>query len=457
MNNNQNHCILHIGLGSFHRAHLAVYQHMLSDPSWRLIGGNARPGMEDNAIALQKQRGAYTLETVSPQGVRKTIHVASLNEVILYEPRLQGLITVGADSTTKIISFTVTEAGYYLDTSHNLILQSPDIVNDLKPRAASVTIYGALTLILQERMKKSGGKITLLCCDNLRHNGTRFRGGFLQFLEALGKPELRTWVESHTTTPNSMVDRITPRPTPELCRRLKDPCGLMSEAFLQWVVEDCFAAGRPAWEKVGVQFVERVDPYEEAKIRILNASHSCIAWAGQLKGYRFIHEGTRDVTIRSMAYRYVTDDVIPCLQRQQPPNFTLDLAAYRDIVLDRFSNDAIADTNQRVAMDGFSKIPGFIVPTIRERLEANESIDAVAVLPALFLAYLQVWYKKELPYPYIDGAMNVDEAKSICSSKDTVAAFCANQTLFGSLASDSRLLRSVRTAYVKCCGAGSNL
>ena len=149
--------------------------------------------------------------------------------------------------------------------------------------------------------------------------------------------------------------------------------------------------------------VGSVHAHEEAKIRILNASHSCIAWAGTLRGLSYIHEGVAVPAIREMAWDYVTDDVIPCLDRPTHPA-PIDLAAYRDSVLDRFGNSFVRDTNQRVAMDGFSKIPGFIAPTLRERIARGESIAGTAMLPALFLAFLARWHRGELPYAYQDGA-----------------------------------------------------
>ena len=163
---------------------------------------------------------------------------------------------------------------------------------------SSGTIYAALTAILRARRAAGAGPVTLLNCDNLRHNGERFRSGLLQFLDLVGDTGLRAWVEVHTTSPNAMVDRITPRPAPEVRERVKaatgidDPAALMGESFIQWVIEDDFIAGRPAWERVGVEMVKSVQPYEEAKIRLLNATHSCIAWAGTLVGYLYIHEGT---------------------------------------------------------------------------------------------------------------------------------------------------------------------
>jgi D-arabinitol 4-dehydrogenase len=303
-------------------------------------------------------------------------------------------------------------------------------------------------------MRQGSGPVTLLNCDNLRHNGDRSRAGLLEFIGLIGDTALFDWVEAHTTSPNAMVDRITPRPTPDVRERVKaatgvdDAAAVMGESFIQWVIEDRFAAGRPAWEQVGVQMVPSVDAYEEAKIRLLNATHSCVAWAGTLVGYQFIHEGTQDPVIRQMAHDYVTHDTIPVLDTPEHP-CPIDLPQYRDVVLDRFANPAICDTNQRVAMDGFSKIPGFIAPTIRQRLARGEGISSVAMLPALFLAFLQRWHLGQLTHAYQDQAMDPAVAHAMCQAADPVAAFCADRPLWGDLAGDARLTDAVRLAYAR--------
>jgi D-arabinitol 4-dehydrogenase len=276
----------------------------------------------------------------------------------------------------------------------------------------------------------------------------------LQFIELIGDSALLAWVQANTSSPNAMVDRITPRPTPTVAERVKavtgldDAAAVMSESFIQWVIEDKFIAGRPAWESVGVQMVDSVQAFEEAKIRVLNATHSCIAWAGTLVGYTYIHEGTHDPVIRQFAYDYVTDDVMPVLDTPAHPS-PIDLAKYRDVVLDRFGNPAILDTNQRVAMDGFSKIPGFITPTVRERLARGASIASVAMLPALFLAYLQRWHAGQIPYSYQDQAMDPAAAHAICAATDPIAAFCADGPLWGELAGDERLVSALRAASTR--------
>ncbi|VTU25035.1 D-arabinitol 4-dehydrogenase [Variovorax sp. PBL-E5] len=452
--------VLHLGLGSFHRAHQAVYLQQLidaGDTRWSLVGANLRPDMSEVESALRAQGGRYTLETVSPAGEYRYQRIDAIREVLPFDPALAAVIAHGADPRTRVISFTATEAGYYLDPKDDLDLSSAELAADIaraRRGEAGSTIYGAVCAILRARRAAHAQPVTLLNCDNLRHNGDRFRKGLLEFIGHAGETALADWVRAQTTSPNAMVDRITPRPPPELLQRVRDATGwddavpVTSESFIQWVIEDDFANGRPDWGRVGVQLVESVSPYEEAKIRILNASHSCIAWAGTLIGLAYIHEGTQRAPIRRMAYDYVTDDVIPCLNTPGDPS-PVDLPSYRDVVLERFGNPAIRDTNQRVAMDGFSKIPGFIAPTVRERLARGEGIDSVALLPALFLAFLQRWHHGTLPYVYQDQGMDENVAHAICGAADPVAALCADAGLWGEVAGDARLVDAVRRAGMR--------
>ena len=449
--------MLHLGLGSFHRAHQAAYLQALidaGDARWSIVGTNIRPEMAELLASLQQQDGAYTLETVTPAGAYHYQRIEAIRRVLPYDATLAPALAVAGDASTRIISFTVTEAGYCLDPAGQLDAQSADVVADvqkLRRGEAGSTIYGAIAAMLHARMATGAGPVTLLNCDNLRHNGDRFRSMLRAFLELVADAPLLAWMEAHTRCPNAMVDRITPRPPPELRARVRQATGrddaapVSGESFIQWVIEDDFANGRPEWERVGVQMVPSVAPYEEAKIRILNGSHSCIAWAGTLAGMRFIHEGARTPDIRRLAYAYITDDVIPCLDQPGAPS-PVDLPSYRDVVLERFGNEAVRDTNQRVVMDGFSKIPGFIAPTVRERLAAGQSIASVAVLPALFLGFLKRWHAGALPYAYQDQAMNPAVAHAICDASDPVAAFCADASLWNELAGDARLVDAVRQA-----------
>ena len=447
---------LHLGLGSFHRAHQAMYMqnlHDIGETQWGIIAGNIRPDMQSVVDSLKSQDNQYTLETISPAGEHKYQLIKSIKQVVDWDQQMQGLTEIAADINTRIISFTVTEAGYYLDGNFKLDDNYADLQNDLAGKAP-LTIYGTMTQLLRARMQKNGKPVTLLNCDNVRSNGSKFKSALFEYIERIGDQELLQWVKENTKSPNSMVDRITPRPTPDIVARVleatgrKDPAALMGESFTQWVIEDDFIAGRPPWELVKVDMVEDVEPYEEAKIRVLNATHSCIAWAGTLRGYQYIHEGLNDPEVRELAYNYVTDDVIPCLSSPEHPS-PIDLAEYRDIVLERFSNPYIQDTNQRVAMDAYSKIPSFILPTIQDAIKANRSIASVAVLPALFLAFLVRQQKGEIKFEYQDQMMSADSAKAIVSSDDIVKAFAHDKILFGSSAGEPTLIEALRNAYAK--------
>ena len=448
--------ILHLGLGSFHRAHQAVYLQKLidqGDTGWQIAGGNLRADMADTIAALEAQGGAYTLETVSPAGERFYERITAIRRVVPWTPDLAGLVEIGADPATRIISFTVTEAGYYLDEHDRLDDSFADLASDLTGTTRG-TIYGAMAAILGERRRRDAGPVTLLNCDNLRSNGERFRAGFLDFLARRGDTALRAWVEANTSSPNDMVDRITPRPLPDIAPRVKAATGIddrapvMGERFIQWVIEDHFINGRPAWEKAGAEMVDSVLPYEEAKIRILNASHSCFAWAGTLLGFQYIHEDVAHPAIRRMAFDYVTDDVIPSLESSQKP-YPLDLAAYRDVVIDRFSNPYLRDTNQRVAMDGYAKISGFLWPTFRECLARGASIARVAKLPALFFEFLGLWHRGELGYEYQDQGMDAAGAHAIFESADPLDAFSRDPLLWGPLAGEPRLVAALRQAHAE--------
>jgi D-arabinitol 4-dehydrogenase len=262
----------------------------------------------------------------------------------------------------------------------------------------------------------------------------------MRYLQLAQESSLSDWVGAHVRCPNSMVDRITPRPAPGA-----DPLIVISENYIQWVIEDDFAARRPAWERVGVQMVESVTPYEEAKIRMLNGSHSCLAWAGSILKLTFVHESIRDPRVKQWVLGYL-EDVVPCLSPEGRPS-PIALNAYRDAVLERFSNCEIRDTNQRVAEDGASKLAGFIAPTIADRLAAGAGIDKVAVLPALFLRFLQRWKDRQLAFAHRDQSMDESEARAICSSRDPVAALCGRVSIFGAVAGDARLVEAVRAAF----------
>ncbi|MBB1227657.1 D-arabinitol 4-dehydrogenase [Pantoea pleuroti] len=429
---------MHIGAGSFHRAHQAWYLHKLreqGDERWSIALGNIRNDAVPLLNQLAAQQGEYVLETVTPEGKRDYETITSLRKILPWDSDIRALIEQGASAETRVISFTVTEAGYYLTPAFTLDLNQADVKADLGGDIR--TLYGALSHILTQRVAQGGAPVTLLNCDNLRHNGERFRDAFLAFLTAKGDTTLADWVRTQTRSPNTMVDRITPRPTPEVAERVQaaigkqDGAAVMAESFIQWVIEDDFIAGRPALEKVGVELVESVLPWEEAKIRILNATHAAIAWAGTLIGLNYIDESTSHPAIYQLAHDYVTQDVIPSLSPSP-----LDLADYRDVVLARFSNPYIKDTNQRVGADGLSKIPGMVTPTLQQCYQRGAQPTATAVIPALFFLFMQRWANDDLPYRYQDGALQADTLRKQFASADPLHAYLSDSALFAELASD---------------------
>ncbi len=444
---------LHIGLGSFHRAHQAWYLHRLlesGEQRWHIAAGNIRNDAEATVETLRAQNGEYVLETVSPAGEREYEVIKSIQTLLPWQEDLEPLINEGAKAQTKVIAFTVTEGGYYLKTDHMLDVDNEVLKADLQGNHQ--TIYGTVTKMLERRMANGTGTVTLLNCDNVRHNGERFRDGLIEFLTLTGKTDVLQWVKENTTCPNTMVDRITPRPAADLPERIKEQTGIedkapvMGETFIQWVIEDNFKDIRPALENVGVEMVDSVIPYEEAKIRILNASHSCIAWAGTLVGQSFIHESTLTDYIYKIAHDYVSQDVIPCLGDNG-----IDLSTYLEVVLDRFTNPYIKDTNQRVAADGFSKIPAMITPTMIECYQRGVTPDATAMLPALFFVFMQQWHQGLLPYEYQDGILDENAVHSMFDAEDPVAVYAQDVALFGELTEradfEALLRKNVAAAY----------
>ncbi|MDO4908181.1 D-arabinitol 4-dehydrogenase [Neisseria sp.] len=438
---------LHIGLGSFHRAHQAWYLNELikqGDDSWTIAAGNIRNDSEHTIEALTAQNGEYVLETVSPRGEREYEVIKSIRKLIPWQADLAPLIEEGAQEAVKVIAFTVTEAGYYLDSNFKLVQGDPALKADLA--GGHQTIYGVMAKILKKRMTLSDGRATLLCCDNVRHNGERFHDGLIEFLKLTGQNDIIEWMKNHVTTPNTMVDRIVPRPAEDLPARVQAATGMadkapvMGESFIQWVIEDNFKDNvRPALEKVGVELVESVIPYEEAKIRVLNVPHAAIAWMGTLLGELYIHDSTNIEAVRKTAYDYVTEDVIASLGSD-----LIDLAKYRDVVLERFTNPYIKDTNQRVAADGFSKIPAQIQPTLIERFKQGALPNATAKLPALFFVFMERWHEGRLPFAYQDGILDEAAVHAMYESADPVQAFASDKALFGELAGKPEFIELMR-------------
>lgn len=445
---------LHLGMGSFHRAHQACYFNELLKQGvtdWAITAGNIRDDAERTVQGMLAQHNEYTLQTVSPDGQSQFETIRSIKKVIPYVKGLQPLIEAGIDPQTKVVAFTVTEAGYYLDAALHLQQDNPFVKADLYEDGVN-TVYAVTARILEGRMVKGSGPVTLLSCDNVRENGEKFEHGLREFLQLRGKTEVLEFMNKHVTCPNTMVDRITPRPAADLAEQIKAATGIedkapvMSESFIQWVVEDRFAAGRPPLEKVGVQMVSSVVPFEDAKLRILNASHSLLAFGGVFRGHSYVYECARDPQLYQLAYNYVTDCVIPCIQGNG-----IDLEDYRDTVLNRFKNDRIRDTLQRICQDSFSKMISFVQPTLFNCFEQHRDPAGVALILGLYLRFLQAYTQGKVPFEYQDSSYDPAWGKSVCEAADPVKAFAATKLLFGKLAGTRELEQALADAYQQAC------
>ncbi|MEE3664670.1 D-arabinitol 4-dehydrogenase [Brenneria sp. g21c3] len=428
---------LHLGAGAFFRAHQAWYLNQLrrqGDDHWHMALSNIRNSSTQKTLQqLKSQNGRYTLETISPEGERNYETIDAVDQILLWDSRLASTVAVGAAPDTEIISFTVTEGGYFLDDDGHLDVSHPAIKADLLDEGEINTLYGALTLILTARQQQKNGPVTLLCCDNLSQNGDSFSQGMREFLAAKQRSDLIDWMKEHTSAPNSMVDRITPKFDDALYERLErqgitgDAAPLSCESFARWVIEDRFAGKRPALEQVGVEFVDDVTPVEEAKIRLLNASHSGIAWAGALQGKRYIDESLSQ-QVTDWIRDYVLQDVGFALQQRA---IDLDLPAECDSVLARFGNRWVRDTVARVSSDSIAKLHGFIVPTLKDCYRQGKVPRATLRLPALFFLFMQQYHKNALPFSYDDRAIDSIDAASIFTADDPLTAFANQSALFG--------------------------
>lgn len=441
---------LHLGAGAFHRAHQAWYLNTLKDSGdveWSLSLANIRNSATQLTLQqLASQQGRYTLEIISPKGDKRYQPITVVDQIILWDEGLRALIAQGAHPQTKVISFTVTEGGYFLKDDGHLDVEHEAVRADLSDQGETITLYGALFKILSARMHSNGQPVTLLSCDNLRNNGDSFYRGLLEFVAAKNDPSLLNWIEQNTRAPSSMVDRITPKFDASIHARLAhngihdDQVPVSCEAFSQWVLEDDFIAGRPPLEKAGVEFVSSVTPYEEAKIRVLNASHSGVAWAGSLLSKRYIDESLLP-QVKQWIRSYVLEDVKPALQPTE-----IDVDSYCATVLERFGNPWVRDTNQRVSSDSIAKLHEFIVPTLKARYQAGQTPEATLILPALWFRFMQKRHRGELAFEYEDRALDSIDFDAIFSADDPLTIFAASKTLFGTISDQPAFLADLRHA-----------
>lgn len=383
--------IVHIGVGNFHRAHLAVYLDDLMAMGlahdWAIIGAGVRDADGAMREALKEQGYLSTVIELDPSGKRAR-RVGSMIDFVEVEKSNGPLIAAMSRPEIRIVSLTVTEGGYFIDPDTGLFdANDAEIRHDGAHPAVPRTAFGAMIAALRNRREAGIMPFTIMSCDNLPGNGQVTRNAVVG-LAMLSDPEFAAWIERNVAFPNAMVDRITPA-TGDRERRLalefgiEDRVPVTCEPFRQWVIEDEFPAGRPPFEKAGVTFSDHVHAFETMKIRILNGGHAIIAYPGGLKGIEFVHETMADPDILAFLDRVETEEIIPIV----PPVPGQNLTAYKELIISRFSNPEVADTERRLCLDGYNRQPKFIVPSIRDNLRIGRLPKGLILLSALWCRY----------------------------------------------------------------------
>lgn len=383
--------IVHFGVGNFHRAHQAVYLDALFnlglEHDWALVGAGVRPADADMRNTLLAQDLLTTV--VEQEADRTSAHVTGAMVDFLEVGNLAATLAALADPRIRIVSLTVTEGGYYIDpASQRFDPAHPDIVADAAGPDTPRTVFGLILLGLRHRRDRGIAPFTVMSCDNIPGNGHVTQNAVAGLAE-LFDPELAAWVRDTVAFPNGMVDRITPatgqreRDALEQDFAIVDRWPVFCEEFKQWVLEDHFPAGRPALEKVGVQFVADVAPFELMKIRILNGGHATIAYPAGLMDIHFVHEAMENPLIRAFLEKVERDEIIPIV----PPVPDTRLDEYYELIERRFTNPKIGDTIQRLCFDGSNRQPKFILPSAADRLARGQSVTGLALVSALWARY----------------------------------------------------------------------
>ncbi|MCQ4261619.1 mannitol dehydrogenase [Stutzerimonas stutzeri] len=388
--------IAHIGVGGFHRAHQAAYTDALMNTGegldWGICGIGTRADESSMRDALASQDYLYTLVELDDRPDTAVRVMGSIRDMLLVsQDGSEAVVARLADPAIRIVSLTITEGGYCMDDgTGEFNAKLPHIQHDVENPRTPISVFGLLCAALAKRRGQGVPAFTVMSCDNLPHNGDVTRKATLAFA-SLVDVELASWIERYVSFPNAMVDRITPMTSLANRKDLKQQHGIddawpvVCEPFVQWVLEDKFVSGRPAWENVGVQFTDDVTPYEEMKIKLLNGSHLALTYLGFLRGYRFVHETMADPLFVEYIRQYMDEDVTP----QLAPVPGIDLTQYKQTLIERFSNCAIADQLERVCSDGSSKFPKFSVPTIDRLIADGAELDRAALVLAAWALYLR--------------------------------------------------------------------
>jgi len=444
--------IVHFGVGGFHRAHQAMYLDSLMNQNlahdWGICGVGLLPGDRRMRDVLRAQDHLYTLIVKAPDGTRSARVIGSIIDYLYGPDEPEEILDTLSSPDIRIVTLTLTEGGYNVHrVTGEFDPSDPDIGHDLAHPDTPRTAFGFVVESLRRRQAAGLPPYTVVSCDNIPGNGHVTRTAFSGFAERRD-PALATWIREHVCFPNSMVDRITPATTDADTATLQREHGVadgwpvVCEPFTQWVIEDEFNADRPPLDKVGVQLVDDVAPYELMKLRLLNASHQALGYAGYLAGYRYVHQASADPAFVAFLRGYMREEARPTL----PPVPGVDLDAYIDELLVRFANPEISDTLARLCADASERIPKFLLPVIREQLAAGHRPDRAIAVVACWARYAEGVDEWGQPIEVIDP--DRDRLMAL-ARRQRPLAFVENHDVFGDLVDDRRFAASYRRALTR--------
>jgi len=439
--------ILHVGVGGFHRAHQAMYVDALLNAGraseWGICGVGVLPADRAMRAALARQDHLYTLVEKHASG-RYDARVIGSIVAYLYGPEdPEALIRRLADAATRVVSLTITEGGYAIDdVTGRFDVDAPGIKADLERDAVPRTVFGFVTAALQRRRAAGLEPFTIMSCDNLAGNGELAREAFSAFGE-LREPGLGGWIQEAVRFPSSMVDRITPVTTDEdraelLARfHVADAWPVVCEPFTQWVLEDSFTLSRPPLEEAGVQIVSDVAPYELMKLRLLNAGHQGLCYFARLCGYEHVHEAAQDPLLRRFLKAYMDEEATASLD----PVPGIDLTAYKNQLIERFSNAEVRDTIARLCAESSDRIPKWVLPVARHQLATGGPVALTAAIVASWARYAEGVDEQGRPIEVVDRRRDAVMARARRQASDPIA-FLRSPELFGDLTANERFVAS---------------
>jgi mannitol 2-dehydrogenase len=438
--------IVHIGVGGFHRAHQAVYLDdlaRLGSTAWGEVGVGLRSPRMRSALGAQDR--LFTVVEQDSRGESARV-VGAMTDYLFAPDDPRAVLARLADPRTRIVSMTITGDGYNVEPGGSFRQAAPEVLHDLRHPQAPTTWFGYVCEALAMRRRAGLGGLTLLSCDNLADSGRTARTALLSFA-GLRDETLARWIEHHVSFPNAMVDRITPEPDEALqqlvARRfgVHDRAPVATESFTHWVVEDAFAQGRPPLEDVGVQIVADVSPYKLLKTRLLNGTHSAMAYLGWLAGYRTTAEVAGDATMRAFLSEMMLTEVAPLL----PPAPGIDTEAYVGTVLDRLGNEAISDPLARLCRRGSTKVPSYLLPSLIEARRQGRPAPLMTLALAGWFRYLRGTDLQGRPIEITDAMLDDLQPLAVRGGCDP-RPLLSKRSVMGPLADDLALQLDLRVA-----------